>query len=370
MAVERRYQVFVSSTYSDLEDERREIIQALLELDCIPSGMEMFPAANDDQWTLIKRVIDDCDYYLVVIAGRYGSVGAGGLSYTEMEYRYALEIGKPILAFLHKAPANILSGKSETDPAKKESLEAFRTLAQKKLVRFWETPAELGSVVSRSLIKLTKDYPAEGWVRGGAVASVDAREQILELQLKVKQLESELVSSGSVDPKVVGDLARGDDVVTLKLVVSGRGSYYNTESYNYDVEVTWNEIFRQISPTLIDEGTISQIESRLSEYLISQYLREAFREFFAKKSLELSSASLTSEAKDAIVVQFIAIGYVQKGQKKRTVSDRGTYFTLTELGERAMYELRAAKRPTPADLLLDAPHAPTEVLVPDAADDI
>jgi hypothetical protein len=50
--------VFVSSTFQDLQEERQEVIQALLELDCIPSGMELFPAANEDQWTLIKRVID------------------------------------------------------------------------------------------------------------------------------------------------------------------------------------------------------------------------------------------------------------------------------------------------------------------------
>jgi hypothetical protein len=47
--MEKRYQVFVSSTFSDLQEERQEIIQALLELKCIPAGMELFPAANDDQ---------------------------------------------------------------------------------------------------------------------------------------------------------------------------------------------------------------------------------------------------------------------------------------------------------------------------------
>lgn len=72
--VEKRYQVFVSSTFNDLIEERQEILQALLELDCIPSGMELFPAANEDQWTLIKKVINDCDYYIVVIAGKYGSI--------------------------------------------------------------------------------------------------------------------------------------------------------------------------------------------------------------------------------------------------------------------------------------------------------
>jgi len=63
--MEKKYQVFVSSTYKDLTEERQEVIQALLELDCIPVGMEMFPAADDDQWTLIKRLIDDCDYYIL-----------------------------------------------------------------------------------------------------------------------------------------------------------------------------------------------------------------------------------------------------------------------------------------------------------------
>jgi len=73
--MDKRYQVFVSSTYEDLREERQEVIQALLELDCIPAGMELFPAADEDQWTLIRKVIDDCDYYIVIIAGRYGSCG-------------------------------------------------------------------------------------------------------------------------------------------------------------------------------------------------------------------------------------------------------------------------------------------------------
>jgi hypothetical protein len=111
--MDKRYQVFVSSTFQDLQDERQEVMQALLELNCIPSGMELFPAANEDQWTLIKSVIDDCDYYLVIIGGRYGSIGPEGLSYTEMEYRYALEHGKPIIAFIHRDPGTLAANRSE-----------------------------------------------------------------------------------------------------------------------------------------------------------------------------------------------------------------------------------------------------------------
>jgi hypothetical protein len=67
--MEKRYQVFVSSTYADLKEERSRVIQTLMEMDCIPSGMELFPAADEEQWEFIKRVIDDCDYYLLIIGG-------------------------------------------------------------------------------------------------------------------------------------------------------------------------------------------------------------------------------------------------------------------------------------------------------------
>jgi len=77
-----RYQVFVSSTYADLKNERSRVIQTLLELDCIPAGMELFPAADEEQWQFIRRVIDDCDYYIVIIGGRYGSLTPEGISYT------------------------------------------------------------------------------------------------------------------------------------------------------------------------------------------------------------------------------------------------------------------------------------------------
>jgi hypothetical protein len=60
--MDKRYQVFVSSTYVDLIPERNEVMQALLELKCMPAGMELFPAANETQWNWIKKVIDESDY--------------------------------------------------------------------------------------------------------------------------------------------------------------------------------------------------------------------------------------------------------------------------------------------------------------------
>ena len=180
--MEKRFQVFVSSTFRDLQDERQEVIQALLELDCIPAGMELFPAADEDQWTLIKRVIDDCDYYIVIIGGRYGSIGPDGKSFTQLEYEYAVSQGKPVIGFLHKEPGKISAEHTETEPENKAKLEGFRGLAEKKMVRYWSNPIELGSNVSRSLIKLIKNSPAIGWVKADALPSEDLTQEVLNLK--------------------------------------------------------------------------------------------------------------------------------------------------------------------------------------------
>jgi hypothetical protein len=110
--MDKKYQVFISSTYTDLIKERKEVTKALLEMDCIPSGMEMFQASDDSQWELIKRVISSCDYYIVIIAGRYGTIHPETKkSYTQMEYEYAAKIGIPIIGFLYETPENLPANK-------------------------------------------------------------------------------------------------------------------------------------------------------------------------------------------------------------------------------------------------------------------
>jgi Domain of unknown function (DUF4062) len=345
MAVERRYQVFVSSTYKDLEDERREILQALLELDCIPSGMELFPAANDDQWTLIKRVIDDCDYYIVVIANRYGSVATDGLSFTEKEYRYALEIGKPIIGFIHKNPASIASNKTDNDAEKKQKLEAFRELVSKKMIKQWESPAELGSVVSRSLIRLIKDNPSSGWVKGDNLSSDAAREEILKLRNQIEALSAEINSVSYIDPSVQNDLARGEEKVALRGIIQVRDlkNRYEKENYWHEFDLTWNEIFSQISPILNEEASRVQMRKRLSEYLV-EAKDEELRLIAKGEGGTFESYSMEVTAVETCIIQFVALRYIERGKKKRPVSDNGSYWKLTSVGEKAMYELLAIRK--------------------------
>lgn len=172
--MDKRYQVFVSSTYVDLQEERQSVLQTLMEMDCIPAGMELFPAADEEQWEFIKSVIDDCDYYLLIIGGRYGSTADDGLSYTEKEFDYAVSKGIKVIALLHKSPDELPRSKSETEESNYQKLQVFRNkVSDGRLVRFWNNPAQLPGEVSLSLNKTIKIFPAIGWVRADSTACLN-----------------------------------------------------------------------------------------------------------------------------------------------------------------------------------------------------
>ena len=142
--MKKKYQIFVSSTYKDLINERAAAVNALLDMDFIPVGMEQFPSSPMKQWEYITKMIDMSDYYLLILAGRYGSIDKeSGLGYTEKEYQYAQEKGIPRIAFLHRDIGKIPMDKSAENDAEKQKLKEFRTLVENDgLVNYFENEDE------------------------------------------------------------------------------------------------------------------------------------------------------------------------------------------------------------------------------------
>lgn len=164
--MDKRYQVFVSSTFTDLVDERQHVIEALIRMGCIPAGMEFFPASGIDKWEYIKKVIDDCDYYLLIVGGRYGSMDDDGISYTEKEYDYAVKKKLTVISFVHKNPGFIPLQNSELDPALRKKLHAFREKVTSGLVGFWEHASDLTGLTAMHIAAAIREHPASGWVKG------------------------------------------------------------------------------------------------------------------------------------------------------------------------------------------------------------
>lgn len=171
--MKKKYQVFVSSTYEDLKEERLEVIRCLLDNDCIPVGMEQFPASPMTQMEYIEKMLDDCDYYILILAGRYGSLDSDGVGFTEKEYDYAVSKGIPVLVFMIDNIGNIPSKYCDDDPEKKSKLIEFRERiksgSNSKLVKFYSDKGSLTTQVVTSIHKCIQDFPAVGWVRANEI---------------------------------------------------------------------------------------------------------------------------------------------------------------------------------------------------------
>lgn len=167
----RKFSIFVSSTYEDLKNERQALMGVALENNFIPVGMEQFHAAPASQWDVITKMIDECDFYLLVIGGRYGSIDKeSGISYTEKEYNYAKAKGLPVLVLIKK-PSAITASEQDAGNDKFEKmrkLEEFRKRVENdnNTVDYFTSLDNLKYVASPTFSKAI-NYADEnaGWVR-------------------------------------------------------------------------------------------------------------------------------------------------------------------------------------------------------------
>lgn len=194
--MEKKYQIFISSTYEDLKEERRKVQDTILSMYQFPIGMEMFSAADEEQWEIIRETIDSSDYYVLLIGHRYGSViqegEDAGISYTQKEFHYALEKNIPVLAFLIDKDVAVTPDKIEQDDEKKVKLEAFKKeVIEKRTVQWWKNSDDLANKVMNSLNKQINRGKRQGWVRTDAVRMEEMQTELVEMSRKIRRLEEE-----------------------------------------------------------------------------------------------------------------------------------------------------------------------------------
>ena len=288
----------------------------------------------------------------MIIGGRYGSLAPDGLSFTEKEYRYALENGKPIIAFLHKDPGALPDKRTEQLSEGKTKLEAFRTLARQKMVRPWSSPVELGSVVSRSVIMLIKNNPAIGWVRADEVPDENATLEMLRLRKQVEELDKLLGAARTQAPEGTQDFAQGND--NHEIVFQFEASDLPRSKFDFDPPTqthtekftcSWNVIFSTIAPLMINESREYELFETLNEFIKGSTInRLKTQPAYAGKVL--SHFKILESDFHTIKIQLRALGLITQSVKPRSVKNTGTYWTLTPYGDNVMTKLRAIKKPS------------------------
>ena len=194
--MEKKYQVFISSTFRDLKTARLKVRDAILSIYHFPVGMEMFGAADEDQWQIIKKDIDESDYYVLIIGKCFGSEVPGeGISYTQKEFRYAVNKGIPVLAFLMNDDATVAPTFQETEKDRIKKLKDFKTeVCEHRTVDWWSNPDELAGKVIAALTRQMARKPRTGWVRASEFDIEKSHAEFLELTEKVRALEEENVT--------------------------------------------------------------------------------------------------------------------------------------------------------------------------------
>ena len=350
-AIDRRFQVFISSTFRDLIAERQAVLKAVLELDHMPAGMELFPAADDSAWQLIKDVIDSSDYYALIIGGRYGSLDEAGIGYTEKEYDYAVKSKKPVIPFLHANPTELARDKTEADPSAWAKLEAFRQKVEKKhTCVYWTTAEELKARVIVGLTANVKRHPATGWVRADQVPTDATVREVLTLRKRLSKLEQQLESIRTEAPPGTEDLMHADDTFELQysfLVQQVGGLHSEATGYTASTIPTWDEIFGGVAPVLINEASESDLRRAFMRHF-EKLARSDLEDDADFKDHRLFNFQFRDEDVDTCLVQLRALGLMRESDRKRSVTDTSTYWALTPYGDRLMVQLRALRREPPA----------------------
>lgn len=336
----KRYQIFISSTYNDLKDERFAVLESILKLRHIPVGMEQFVAANEEQFNYIKRLIDETDYYILILGNRYGSTASDGISYTEKEFDYAVSKEIPILAFIHDTPESLPVNKSEKSTSAKKQLTKFRDKVEKnRLVSLftWDNPISLSREVVVALTNAFNDFPRPGWERVISYDNAELLSQINDLRIENKKLKSkinDLASSSNLSAKI--NAFPWDET----LCFIGRSKWDDYKDIEVPVNISWRQLLSVWGPVVINGS-----DTTLSHFALNYSLFGDEEPYFSVSDRDFR----------AMVVSFLKAGVVELEDHKLRLTNEGKNYLLensvstNDVFEGTMAQIKSVKNKTSKD---------------------
>ncbi|MCA8150671.1 DUF4062 domain-containing protein [Burkholderia contaminans] len=217
--MDKKYQVFISSTYLDMKEERQTAVMSILSAGHIPAGMELFAASDEQQMEVIRRWIDESDIFMLILGGRYGSVDPrSGKSYIQLEYEYAVEAKKPLFA-LYLTDEMLdekvrKHGREVIEQNDTRAYKDFHSLVTSKLCAQVVHVKDISIEVPKAIADLTKKYKLDGWVRASSVATA-APTTLAEPKIEF--------TTGLGAPYHVTELQSGHMLSTVRIGVKNTG---------------------------------------------------------------------------------------------------------------------------------------------------
>lgn len=312
--MKKKLQIFISSTYKDLLDERQAAVEAILASNNIPAGMELFKAGNDSQWETIKKWINDSDIYMLILGGRYGSIEPESKkSYTQLEYEYAISRNIPVFAtilsenFLEQKKNNCINPDDIYEHDNKCLYDEFKQLVMSKMVKMVNDCKDIKIAIHESITELKEEYDFEGWTRGKSDAAYNNLvEQNSRLVEEINELKKEQLQ------KVI----KQDHTICIEsefwnkfniLNVSGMRGYLE-DRYDEQINVTTSQLFKIIAPLITTPTRSAKVKEDFEQSIKEIYYKDYYslivedNQFqnikvllYSKQLIQLSQGSNASE---------------------------------------------------------------------------
>lgn len=337
---DKRYQVFVSSTYSDLQSERRLLTQILPVLGCLPCGLELNPSGVS-AWAAIKKLIDESDYYVLLVGSRYGSLSPSGVSYTHMEYVYAATKQKPILVLMHEAPETRAIELQEKTPEGRLKLRDFRLLLQRGLTAGWTDERSLEMALRQHIPQLIQSRPMPGWVRANQVSNPQLERENQALKQRLAELEQERDLWLGKGEGLATSMAQGQDLfeVAYRCKAYAAG---NCEEVSVRSQLAWNVLFLSFAPYMSQPQHEDFIAAKLAERVQEVALKDV--QATRPKTHAVTDITLAPLCFNTIKLQFRTLGLIRRVPRPE---DARVWWQLTTAGEKHMTALMAVRKTAP-----------------------
>ncbi|APX61760.1 MULTISPECIES: DUF4062 domain-containing protein [Acinetobacter] len=268
--LDKRYQVFISTSGSEMQPERIILSQTLVGMGFFSWGLEQ---RNPLSTAFARRQIDDCDYVVILLGSQYGEQSVSGVGYMHLEYIYAVTKQKPIIVFMHDDPASREPSLHDAKAELREKFNDFRKLLQNEVdqVFTYRSLRDLEMAVRLNMPQMLERYPVTGWVRPQNAQAL--HDEIDQLKARIAQMEAE---AGKREPDPFLSLPK----VSMHEIFSFEYRMHAYQDGNFkelkiQKKLTWAELLAILGSTFVNPTPEEFFSKRLNEYLNETGLEDA-----------------------------------------------------------------------------------------------
>jgi len=268
--LDKRYQVFISTSGAEMQPERIILSQTLVGMGFFSWGLEQRTPLNT---AFARRQIDDCDYVVILLGSQYGEQSVSGVGYMHLEYIYAVTKQKPIIVFMHEDPASRDPSLHDTKPELQEKFKEFRQLLQQEAdqVFCYRTLRDLEMAVRLNMPQMLERYPVSGWVRPQNTQAL--HDEIDQLKAKVAQLERD-GGTREIDPFLSLPKVSMHEVFSFEYRMHAYQDG-NFKELKVQKRLTWAQLLAILGSTFINPTPEEFFSKRMNEYLNETGLADA-----------------------------------------------------------------------------------------------